>query len=212
MDLILLGQDQETVTPDGKTLLTDTPEAIWAGEMYKSLLRDSAPPGVVGFNWNECQTSFMQGKVGMWMDGVGFTPPLLDPKVSKIVDHVGFGVMPAGPKAHNLPGVHRCDRHSGQEQGEGSRVSLLPVGDQQADVLEPGEHGRRRLAAPVSTYNDPTLMKNNPFGQEWLATLLTSLKIARVRPAGDRAGHRVPRRVRHRADQHDRRRRSWRPN
>ena len=87
MDLILLGQGQETVTPDGKTLLTDTPEAIWAGQLYKDALRDTAPPGVVGFNWNECQTSFMQGKVAMWMDGVGFTPPLLDPKTSKIVDH-----------------------------------------------------------------------------------------------------------------------------
>ncbi len=31
-----------------------------------------------------------------------------------------------------------------------------------------------------STYKDPTLMKNNPFGQEWLATLLTSLTIARA--------------------------------
>ncbi len=72
MDELLLGQNQETVTPDGKTLLTDTPEAVWAGEMYKSLLRETAPPGVVGFNWNECQTSFMQGKIGMWMDGVGF--------------------------------------------------------------------------------------------------------------------------------------------
>jgi len=31
----------------------------------------------------------------------------------------------------------------------------------------------------VSTYNDPTLMKNSPFGQEWLKTLLASVKIAR---------------------------------
>jgi multiple sugar transport system substrate-binding protein len=31
----------------------------------------------------------------------------------------------------------------------------------------------------LSTYNDPTLMAHSPFGQEWLATLLTSMKIAR---------------------------------
>jgi multiple sugar transport system substrate-binding protein len=73
---LLLGQGQETVTPDGTKLLTDTPAAIWAGEMYKSLERETAPSGVVGFNWNECQTSFMQGKIGMWMDVVGFTPPI----------------------------------------------------------------------------------------------------------------------------------------
>jgi len=31
----------------------------------------------------------------------------------------------------------------------------------------------------LSTYNDPTLLKASPFGQEWLATLLASMKIAR---------------------------------
>ena len=76
----------------------------------------------------------MQGKVGMWMDGVGFTPPLLDPKVSKIVDHVGFGLMPAGPKAHACPVFTDALGISGAEQGEGSRLSLLPVGHQQADA------------------------------------------------------------------------------
>jgi len=32
----------------------------------------------------------------------------------------------------------------------------------------------------LSTYNDPTLTKNSPFGQEWLTTLLASMKIARL--------------------------------
>ena len=119
------------------------------------MLRECAPPGVVGFNWNECQTSFMQGKVGMWMDGVGFSPPLLDPKVSKIVDHVGFGLMPAGPKAHDCAGVHRRLGISGEEQGEGGRLSLLPVGDQQADVLNLVNMGGG--ASPrLSTYKDPS--------------------------------------------------------
>ena len=31
----------------------------------------------------------------------------------------------------------------------------------------------------LSTYNDPTLMKASPFGQEWLATCSASMKIAR---------------------------------
>jgi multiple sugar transport system substrate-binding protein len=175
---ILLGQDQETVTPDGKTLLTDTPAAIWAGEMYKSLLRETAPPGVIGFNWNECQTSFMQGKIGMWMDGVGFTPPLLDPKVSKIVDHVGFGLMPAGPKAQACPvftdalgiPVHSKVKEAAYFycQWATSKKMLL-------NLVNMGGGASPRL----STYQDPTLMKASPFGQEWLATLLASMKIAR---------------------------------
>jgi multiple sugar transport system substrate-binding protein len=174
----LLGQDQETVTPDGTKLLTDTPAAIWGGEMYKSLLRDTAPPGVVGFNWNECQTSFMQGKIGMWMDGVGFTPPLLDPKVSKIVDHVGFGLMPAGPKGHFVP-VY-TDAVGIPTKSKAKDAAYLycqwATSKQMAlNMVNMGGGGSPR----VSTYSNPTLMAHSPFGQEWLATLLASVKIAR---------------------------------
>jgi multiple sugar transport system substrate-binding protein len=175
---LLLGQDQETVTPDGTKLLTDTPAAVWAGEMYKSLEREAAPPGVVGFNWNECQTSFMQGKIGMWMDGVGFTPPLLDPKVSKIVDHVGFGLMPAGPKAHFCPVFTDAVGIPVKSKAKDAAYLYCQWATSKQMALNMVNMGGG--ASPrVSTYNDPTLMKNSPFGQEWLKTLLASVKIAR---------------------------------
>ncbi len=174
----LLGQDQETVTADGRTLLTDTPDAIAAAQMYTTIMRDCAPPGVVGFNWNECQTSFMQGKVAMWMDGVGFTPPLVDPAKSKIADHVGFAVMPAGPKAHNCSvftdaiGVTSKSRVKNAAylycQWATSKQMML-------NLVQMGGGASPRL----STYQDPGLMANSPFGKEWLETLLTSAKIAR---------------------------------
>jgi multiple sugar transport system substrate-binding protein len=175
----LLGQDQETVTPDGKTLLTDTPAAIWAGEMYKSLMRETAPPGVVGFNWNECQTSFMLGKVGMWLDGIGFAPPLLDPKISKIYDHVGFGVMPAGPKAHNCPVFTDAIGIPTKSQNKNAAYLYCQWATSKPMCLNLVNMGGG--ASPrQSTYKEPSLMKNNPFGQEWLSTLLTSLTIARA--------------------------------
>jgi multiple sugar transport system substrate-binding protein len=174
----LLGQNQETVTPDAHTLLTDTPDAIAAAEMYKTIMRECAPPGVVGFNWNECQTSFMQGKVAMWMDGVGFTPPLVDPAKSKIADHVGFAVMPAGPKGHacsvftDAVGVVNQSKVKNAAylycQWATSKQMLL-------NMVQAGGGASPRL----STYQDPGLMKNSPFGQEWLTTLLASAKIAR---------------------------------
>ena len=37
----------------------------------------------------------------MWLDGIGFAPPLEDPTKSRIVGKVGYGVMPAGPKAQH---------------------------------------------------------------------------------------------------------------
>jgi multiple sugar transport system substrate-binding protein len=95
----LLGYGGTMVDEQGQ-LKTDTPEAIEAAKLYQRLLTKSAPPGVAGFNWSECQSAFLQGKVGMWMDGVGFAPPLEDPTKSRIVGKVGYGVMPKGPVAH----------------------------------------------------------------------------------------------------------------
>ncbi len=50
-------------------------------------------------NWNESQSLFLQGKAAMWLDGIGFAQPLEDPTKSRIVGKVGYGVVPAGPKA-----------------------------------------------------------------------------------------------------------------
>ena len=93
----LLGYGGSFVDANGK-LLTDTPEAIEAGRMYQTLLAKYGPQGVAGFNWNESQTLFLQGKAAMWLDGIGFAQPLEDPNKSRIVGKVGYGVMPAGPK------------------------------------------------------------------------------------------------------------------
>ena len=47
-DQVLLGWDQETITPDKKKLLTDTEAAIEAGKVYQTLIKDLSPPGAVG--------------------------------------------------------------------------------------------------------------------------------------------------------------------
>ncbi|MBI1243853.1 MAG: extracellular solute-binding protein [Alphaproteobacteria bacterium] len=97
----MLGHDMDPVNPKTIKLQTTTPEAIAAAEYYKKLNKEFAPPGTVGFNWNESQTSFSQGKIGMWLDGIGFAPPLEDPAKSRVVGKVGYGIMPAGPKARH---------------------------------------------------------------------------------------------------------------
>jgi multiple sugar transport system substrate-binding protein len=93
----LLGYGGGFIDKSGK-LTTDTPEAIDAAKMYQTLLAKYGPQGVAGFNWNESQSLFLQGKVGMWLDGIGFAQPLEDPTKSRIVGKVGYGVMPPGPK------------------------------------------------------------------------------------------------------------------
>ena len=74
-----------------------TKEAVEAATLYQRLMTKSAPPGVSGFNWAEAQSAFLQGKIGMWLDGVGFAPPIENPEKSRVVGKAGYGVMPKGP-------------------------------------------------------------------------------------------------------------------
>ena len=93
---LLLGYGVDTVDAKGN-LTTDSREGIEAARLYQRLMTKSAPPGAIGFNWSECQSAFLQGKVAMWLDGIGFAPPLEDPEKSRVVGKVGYGLMPKGP-------------------------------------------------------------------------------------------------------------------
>jgi multiple sugar transport system substrate-binding protein len=79
-------------------ITTDGPEAVEATKLYQRLLTKSAPPGVAGFNWMESMASFTQGRSAMWIDGVGWAPPLEDPNASRVVGKVGYALVPKGPK------------------------------------------------------------------------------------------------------------------
>ncbi len=94
----MLGYGTTPLSDDGK-LQTESQGAVDAAKLYQRLMTNSAPPGVSGFNWAEAQSAFLQGKIGMWLDGVGFAPPIENPEKSRVVGQVGYGIMPKGPKA-----------------------------------------------------------------------------------------------------------------
>jgi multiple sugar transport system substrate-binding protein len=79
-------------------VLSDGPESIEATKLYQRLLTKPAPPGVAGFNWMESMASYTQGRSAMWIDGVGWAPPLEDPNASRVVGKVGYTLVPKGPK------------------------------------------------------------------------------------------------------------------
>jgi multiple sugar transport system substrate-binding protein len=173
----MLGQGAETVTSDGK-LLTDTAEAIWGAELYAKLNKDYAPPGTIGFNWNECQTTFAQGRAAMWLDGIGFATPLEDPTKSKIVGKVGYGVTPMGPKAHHSAtfadglGISRTSTKKGAAwyycqfmANKKNQLAMLKAGA--------GSPGR---SSPLL---DADVQKNSKFPAQYFECLNGSSKIGR---------------------------------
>ena len=177
-DSILLGFDQETVTADGKSLLTDSPAAIEAGNFYQKLMRDCGPPGNIGFNWNECQTTFMQGRAAMWWDGIGFSAPLLDKTKSRIVEKVGFAPVPAGPKAHNCATfIDGMGIPTTAKNKKAAWLFLQWVTSK--GMMNEQLRGGFGTPARLSCYGREDIVKNSAFPKEWFDTTGVSLKIAR---------------------------------
>ncbi len=177
-DNILLGWDQETVTPDGKTLLTDTPAAVEAARWYQTIMRECAPPGSVGFNWNECQTTFSQGRAAMWWDGIGFSAPLLDPAKSKIVSKVGFAPVPAGPKAHaSATFIDGMGIPVGARNKNGAWLYLQWANSKLMFLnwLREGAGTPPRASA----YKSEDVIRTSKFPKDWFDTTLVSLANAR---------------------------------
>jgi multiple sugar transport system substrate-binding protein len=179
-DNVLLGWDQETVSADGKKLLTDTPAAIEAASWYQKIMKECGPPGNVGFNWNECQTTFMQGRAAMWWDGIGFSAPLLDKTKSKVGDKVGFAPVPAGPKAHNcctfIEGIG-IPASAPAKNKKAAWLFLQWVGGKeiQGEVLRTGSG----TPARQSVYGRQDIVDSSAFPKEWFETTATSLRLAR---------------------------------
>jgi multiple sugar transport system substrate-binding protein len=176
----LLGTKQMDTVDANMKLITDTPDAIWAAEMYAKLMRECAPPGSIGFNWNECQTSFMQGRAAFWIDGPGFAAPLEDPKRSRVAGKTGYAVAPAGPANHH-----------GALFGNGFGISEAssPARKKAAWLYLQWASGKtnqvRYLAggagAPArqSAFRNEEAIKSGVFPPQYVQTLGEALKIAR---------------------------------
>jgi len=176
-DDILLKWDQETVTADGRKLLTDTPAAIEAAAWYQKIMRECAPPGVIGFNWNECQTTFMQGRAAMWWDGIGFSAPLIDPNKSKVVGKVGFAPDPAGKVRNCATFIDGIGIPATAKNKKPAWLFVQWVTGRQmlTEVLRTGSGTPPRL----SCYAQSDVVKGSAFPPEWFETTATSLKMAR---------------------------------
>lgn len=175
---LLHGWGADTLDPKDMSLKTTTDEAIAAATLYKELLSKYAPEGVVGFNWNECQTAFMQGTVGIWYDGIGFATPLEDATKSKVVGKVGYIVTPKGPKAQHAAmfgdgiGITNATKKKGPAwlyiqwaTGKANQARLLSSGG--------GSPARQ------SAYTSADATKNLTVPKEWFDTLVASTKVGR---------------------------------
>ncbi|MEA2874538.1 MAG: multiple sugar transport system substrate-binding protein [Hyphomicrobiales bacterium] len=160
-------------------ILTDGPEAIEATKLYQRLLTKVAPPGVAGFNWMESMAAFTQGRAAMWIDGVGWAPPVEDPNASRIAGKVGYVMVPAGPK-----GGYSAT------YGDGIGIAQASKNKEAAYLLcqwvVSKAQGARLLQAgggvPFrnSVLNDDSVRKGVKLPQEWLQSVIDAGKISKL--------------------------------
>lgn len=175
---LLLAHGGDALDAKGN-LATDSAEAIAAAKMYQTLLTKYGPPGAAGFNWMECQAAFMQGKVGMWLDGVGFAPPLEDPTKSRIVGKVGYAVVPAGPKAQ-----------ASCTYGDGIAVTETSTKKEAAYLYCQWAVSKLMGARLLQTgggvpfrnsiLNDPNVREGVKFPPAWLDSVIGSSKVSKL--------------------------------
>lgn len=159
-------------------ILTDGPEAIEATKTYQHLLTRTAPPGVAGFNWMESMASLTQGRAAMWIDGVGWAPPIEDPNASRVVGKIGYSLVPAGPKGQYSA-----------TYGDGIGVAQTSTKKEAAYLYcqwaVSKTMGARLLQAgggvPFrnSVLNDETVRKGVK-NQDWLDSVIGSAKISKL--------------------------------
>ena len=176
----LLGTAQRDMVDARQQLITDTPDAIAAAELYRKFMRDASPPGSVGFNWNECQTTFMQGRAAMWVDGIGFAAPLEDRARSRVAGKVGYALVPKGTG----PNHHCCLFGAGYGIPEASRKKgpawlYLQWSLGKAMQLKMLADGRG-VPARSSPFSNAEAIGASTFPRDFFTTLEGSARIARA--------------------------------
>ncbi|AMJ61529.1 extracellular solute-binding protein [Bosea sp. PAMC 26642] len=174
---LMLGWGEDAIKSNGE-LNTAGPAAIESAKMFADLCRNSAPPGTIGYNWNECQTSFMQGGAAMWPDSSGFATPLEDPSKSRIVGKVGYGVVPRGPGAQAV-GL----------TGDGIGVTAASTKKGPAYLYVQWatsklNHGRflqngAGAGARDSIYSDPKVLAEVKTSKDWVSGIQASAPLGR---------------------------------
>lgn len=158
-------------------ILTDGPEAIEATKCYqRSLIKY---PGVAGFNWMESLAAFAQGRAAMWIDGVGWAPPIEDPKASRVVGKIGYTVVPAGPKGQYSA---TYGDGIGITQGSTKKEAAYLYCQWAVSKLMGARLLQSGGGVPFrnSILNDEEVRKGVKLPREWLDSVIASAKISKL--------------------------------
>ncbi len=174
--MFLIAMGGSYLDPTGTKLLTTSPEAVESAGMYASIMKNYAPPGAIGFNWNEAQGSFSQGLSACWPDGLNFAAPLEDPTKSKVVGKVGYALFPGTAKQKPFSGT-AIDALAINPFSKNKEAAWLYIAwaSSRAVQLRMSIEGSM-TGTRLSIYNDPEYLKAQTLPKDWVDAVKGSIE------------------------------------
>lgn len=141
-----------------------SPEALAMGDTFSTLMTESAPSGVSGYGFQECERDFNQGTVSMFWETSAFSSDVLDPQKSPNPEDVGFHVIPCpsssdGHCTMGSPWGIYMNENSTERDAAWQLMQHLTSAEAQAQVVSTGQSGAavRASVAETAFGEDPLL-------------------------------------------------------
>jgi multiple sugar transport system substrate-binding protein len=83
--------------PNDFTPVVNSPEAISATEIYAELMQNYSLSNAADAVFDDVVIAMQQGNVVMAIEGAPLGGRILDPEQSRVIDNLGFAVVPGGP-------------------------------------------------------------------------------------------------------------------
>lgn len=148
------------ITKDGKKSAMNSPEAVKALDVWKSVL-PSAPSDALSADWPAAAASFSEGKTAM-MINFSDTSDALIADTSKVKDKVGFAALPSGPTGKSTPNLGGwglgVSSKSKQSQKAFDFIAWATSAQQQQAGLEHGGSASR-----ISVLSDSANQQKYPY-------------------------------------------------
>jgi ABC-type glycerol-3-phosphate transport system substrate-binding protein len=89
--------------PDDLTPTVSSDAAVEALNFYLELMKNYSPPGIVSADYDDVIVAMQQGRVAMAIEGAPLAGRIVDPKLSKFANQIGFAKPPGGPAGTFAP-------------------------------------------------------------------------------------------------------------
>ncbi len=199
---IMLGEGGNWVAdyPSDMTPTVNSPAAVKALEIYKTLVTEYGVTGSVSAGYDDVVIALQQAKVAMAIEGAPLAGRIVDPAISKVNGKLGFAVPPGGPAGTFAPYTSQGWSINAASRNKDAAAAFLLWATSAETMKKVTEVGSFLAVTRTSIWDDPEFQKAKGFDfgygsftKAYQDTLDVSypnyrLPIPEFREMGDRVG------------------------